>query len=84
MLENASLQNKLIRLLEREDFLPFRRVLEVSADAKGRAPVEIVRGIVTVSKYGRDRDDALVSVVGKGHKNVDNAWCGLGGSVPGE
>jgi len=84
MLENASLEHELVGLFEKENFSPFRRVLEVSAHAIGCAPVEIVRGIVTVSEHGWDRNDALVRVVGEGYENVDDARFGLGGSVASE
>ena len=71
-------------MVQRSGEAPDVRRRSRKKEAKGRAPVEIVRGIVTVSEHGRDRDDALVRVVGEGHVNVDDARFGLGGSVTGE
>ena len=81
MLENASFKNEPVGLFVKKNFFPLRRVLEVSAHAKSRAPVEIVHRVIAVSQHGRDRDDALVRVVSEGYENVDNARPGLGERV---
>lgn len=84
MLENASFKDEPVGLFEKENFFPFWRLLKVGADAKGRAPVEIVRGIIAVSQCCGNRNDALVLVVGEGYEDMDNVRLGLSAGVTSE
>jgi hypothetical protein len=80
ILENASLENVAVRMLEIEDFLPFRSIFEESAHAKRRTPIKIAGRVITIPQESGNRNDALVFVVGKRYENMDNTRLGLGSS----
>jgi hypothetical protein len=53
---------------------------EEGAYAKRRTPVKIASRIVSITQNSRNRDDALMLIVGKGDENTNYTRLGLPGS----
>src|SRR5215467_1789284 len=72
MLENASFEDVRPWFWRRRNLFPLGAPLEECTNAKGSPPIQIARGIVSISQCSGNRDDALVLVIGKRDENVHN------------
>jgi len=79
MTEDAALEDGGLRTRLALKQMPIRTGLKERFHAVGRAPIEIVGSIASIAEAGGDWNDALVSVVGQRHEDVDNAHACLRG-----
>src|SRR5262249_61760513 len=86
MFEDESFQNPGARIPRLRNRLPIARALEERLHAEARAPVEIVRRIVSIADPRGHGNDALILVVAKRDQDVNQfAWFSfsrLSGGVP--